>query len=453
MCVRRSPDPVVNVVGEVHGTSVQAGSIAKVEVHGPRPPVDWSAARGTSNLPVRNPRFTGRQELLARLSEELDSGAVALCGLGGVGKSQVALEHAHRGLDRYAVRWWVRAGDRGSLISDLVALADALGLDISHERAVALLLVELGKHDDWLLVLDNAENPDVAQDIPFPAGGHVVVTSRARSWAGSARVVTVAEMAHDEAVALLDGGPAAAELSEALGFLPLALAQARAYLDIHGCSVSRYLDLYEQASAEVLRTGPKPAGYPHTVATTWLLHFRALSPAAVALLELTSVLAPDSIPLTLLLDAPDELPAVLRSAVATPVAREGVVGELVATSLFTRVDDDAVRVHRLVQEVTRSRLTAKQQAVWTSSAVRTLFGLLPDVPGLPEHWRRMAEIGPHARALGARTPPTAREAKRCAVLLSGVGMHLSSRGEPRAALELFERALPMFSGRDEGPPE
>jgi hypothetical protein len=221
------------------------------------------------------------------------------------------------------------------------------------------------------------------------------------------------------------------------------LAQARAYLDVHGCSVSRYRDLYEQASAEVLRTGPKPAGYPNTVATTWLLHFRALSQAAVVLLELTSVLVPDSIPLALLLGASDELPAVLRSAVATPVA----------TSLFTRVDDDAVRVHRLVQEVTRSRLTAKQQAVWTSSAVRTLFGLLPDVPGLPEHWWRMAEIGPHARALGARTPPTAREARRCAVLLSGVGMHLSSRGEPRAALELFERVLPMFSGRDEGPTE
>ncbi|GLZ32402.1 hypothetical protein Lesp02_45900 [Lentzea sp. NBRC 105346] len=395
-------------------------------MHNAPPPVDWT---GTSNLPARNPRFTGRVDLLAEL-DRLD-GPVVLRGLGGVGKSQLALEHAHGG--EFTVRWWVRAANESTLTADLVALADALGFDITHERVVARLLVELGKRDDWLLVLDNAEDPELLTR--FPSTGRVVITTRNRGISGV--TVDVPEMTHGEAVAFLDEAPDAAELAEVLGHLPLALAQARAYVDVHGCSIRRYLDLYAEASAELLKIGPKPVGYPHTVATTWLLHFRALSKAAVGVLELTAFLAPDSIPLGLLLHVlPKE-----------EVARESVIGELVATSLLARADDHHVRVHRLVQEVTRSRLTAKERAKRLSHTVRFLGGLLPDAPAMPENWPLMAAIGPHAQAAALHVKTTSRDAKLAGLLLSGVGMHLRSRGEPAAAVELFERAMSLHDGR------
>lgn len=423
-------DGSTNSVRDVYGNLAQVGQVV---LPSSSRPVDWAAARGLSNLPPRNPDFIGRDALLEALGADQ---VVAACGLGGVGKSQLALEYAHRG--EYAVRWWVRAADENTLGVDLAALAEALGVEASDEHLVTVLTAELAKHDDWLLVFDNAADPEILSRC-LPGGGQVVITTRSRNWSGLARVLDVGEMTADEAALFLG-----ADAGELLGGLPLALAQARAYTETHGCSPAKYLDLYRQASEQLLRVGPKPVGYPETVATTWSLHFEAMSPAAVALLRFTSFLAPDSIPLDLLLDAGEYLPAVLRDATREPLGRENVIGEVVATSLFTRLDDDSVRVHRLVQEVTRAGLTAKEQAIWLSVAADLLRELVPENPSLPENWDRTGRLAPHARSIGLQVKPTQRAAPSAGHLLVTAANLLSNRDDPEASLELYERALPMF---------
>ncbi|SER21377.1 FxSxx-COOH system tetratricopeptide repeat protein [Actinokineospora terrae] len=444
---------LVNFASHASGITVQARNIDNLSFGGRSTSVDWSAAKGVHNLPVRNPEFTGQHKWFAELEARLPVAAIR--GLGGVGKSQLALEYAHRGREKYAVRWWLRAEDDQTLMSDLMSLAFALGLDTSLEQqqVLASLSAELSRHHDWLLVLDNATGPEALARIPSSERGHVLVTTRYRNWAGVARPIDVTEMSTEDAVAFFATTPdnATVELVHLLGRLPLALAQARSYTEVHSCSVTRYLELYRNAAQELLRLGPRPAGYPDTVATTWLLHFQVLSPVAKALLDFIAFLAPDSIPLDLLFSASDHLPRTLREVAADPLNRENALGELIATSLLSRTRDDVVRVHRLVQQVTRDRLTPKEQATWRSSAVSALAGLVPHGPGHPESWPEMERLDPHIRTVASDVKPTQRIAPHVGQLLFAIGLSLSRRGERTTAIQIFTQALPMFQRAGSGP--
>ena len=263
----------------------------------------------------------------------------------------------------------------------MVELGRALGLDVDTqpERAITAVRVLLGTLEDWLLVFDNVSDVEVIREL-LPAGnGHVLITSRVRHWTGVAVACLLEELPSDEASYYLRtstgcDAPEIAEVACELGYLPLALAQAAGYVTVHGCSVGRYLELYRAAAQRILQQGPRPHGYPATVATTWLLHFESFSGPAIDVLRLIAFLAPDAIPLRLLLDAApaDRLPEGLRRAVSDPLTREAAIGELVNASLLDRLDDDTVRIHVLVQEVTRAQLPKKEAAIWTSRVIESL---------------------------------------------------------------------------------
>ena len=268
-----------------------------------------------SNLPPRNPTFTGRDGLLSRLHQRLTARgartdgpvavlAGALYGLGGVGKSQLALEYAHRYGADYDLIWWIPSENPLTIPVMLARLARRLGLALQgdQEELAGVALDALRVRDRWLLVFDNAEQPDeLARWRPAGDGGHLLVTSRNPAWSALAQPIQVDVFDRPEAVALLlrrtaDQDQAAAnELAEQLGDLPLALEQAAAYLDQTGMPLVAYLIAYQRRREQLLAMG-RPVAYEGQVDTTWQLTIDQLAPVGIELLRLCAFLAPEAIP-------------------------------------------------------------------------------------------------------------------------------------------------------------
>jgi hypothetical protein len=150
--------------------------------------------RWTIPAPVRS--FTGRADLLHALREQLTrEGAAALIpttavyGIGGVGKTQLALAYAHRYRNDYDLGWWIPADTALSITTGLADLAIALGMPARMlPRELASRAREiLAAQAKWLLVFDNAGDPtDVASFLPATGNGHVLITSRSPAWQGIA---------------------------------------------------------------------------------------------------------------------------------------------------------------------------------------------------------------------------------------------------------------------------
>jgi DNA-binding SARP family transcriptional activator len=315
-----------------------------------------------TNLPPRNRSFVGREDVLSLVGSVLDDDArrpraVALVGLAGVGKTELALELAHRRLRSRTgrVAWWIAAEDPAGTATGLADLAAALGI-VAFERGEdthAALWAELDRAPGWVLVFDNADDPALLEPfLPAARHGDIVITSRNPAWRRLARPVTVAPLERTESVSYVVSrtGDAAAEadtLAEQLGDLPLALEQACAYIEQTGMSVPDYVELFRERRESLLLRDPLDSG--PTVATTWGLAFDRLhqrSPKAAGLLEAMAFLAPDAVTVATLRRLgmfTDELD--LQDALA----------ELLRLSLVDR-DSGIVRVHRLVQDVVRARM-------------------------------------------------------------------------------------------------
>ena len=289
--------------------------------------------------PVRS--FTGREDQLAALHTQLTGqGAAtlvptaALTGMGGVGKTQLALAYAQRYRADYQLGWWVPAETELGIVTALADLGVVLGLpaDLPPAELAAGARDGLGERSEWLVIFDNAPDPAaVAEFLPGAGGGHVLVTSRNSAWQGIADPVPVDLLPLGSAVELLlrrTGDldeQAAAQLAEALDRLPLALEQAAAYAATERLRLARYLELFKERHAELLALG-RPLAYQGTVDATFTLaldQLRAANPAAGQLLELCALLAPDEIPLPLLFSEPRLLPEPLAAAVADPGAAGG----------------------------------------------------------------------------------------------------------------------------------
>jgi tetratricopeptide (TPR) repeat protein len=412
-----------------------------------------------SNLPSRNPNFTGRGELLDQLAEQLQAGraaaviqARAVYGLGGVGKTQLAIEYVHRHQADYDLVWWVTADQSLAIPGQLVSLARRLGIPEQAEQAETIygLWEELGRRDRWLLVFDNAE---AVQDLrPYwpPAGsGQVLVTSRNPAWGGLAVPLPVEVLPRHQAVAFLTrriGGShdpqALGMLAEALGDLPLALEQAAAYLEETGTPVGEYVALLRDRAPDLFALG-RPATSEQTIATIWtvaLERIRATTPLGMDLLGLCAFLSPDDLPRELLTDHPDALPEPLAVAVRDRLAFQQALGALRRYSLVV-VTGDAIGMHRLVQAVVRHSLNSDDQQHWAATAVGLVLAAFPGRSEDVRVWPVAARLLPHvlatidhADAVGADPTSTAR-------LLHEAGRYLWGRAEHVQARMLHERAL------------
>jgi tetratricopeptide (TPR) repeat protein len=416
------------------------------------------------NVYRRNPNLTGRDALLASLHDALVSDhpaarRQAICGLGGVGKTQLAVEYAYRYASAYTLVWWVRADDAATLAADFAGLAtelDPARLGLSemgtiHQPAVVDAVRRWLEHNrNWLLIFDNARQPtDLRDYLPQRETGHVLITSRNRVWGNTAQFFGIKELEAEDAAEFLlrrtgqGDAEAARVLASELGQLPLALEQAGAYMEASGSSLAGYLQLFRTRQAQVLRRADPPADYPATVATAWELAFqevRAASSEAADLLNLCAFLASEDIPHDLLSRGSQQLPEALSRIVSDAWLWNEAMKAVRQYSLLELVDD-ALRVHRLVQAVARDRLEPEARRDWAQVTVRIVKCAFPFDGDDVRTWPPCVRLLPHALAAAGHAEALAVDLVLSGALLKQVGLYLRARAHYSEARKALERTL------------
>jgi tetratricopeptide (TPR) repeat protein len=388
-----------------------------------------------------------------------------------VGKTTLAVEYAYRHRSQFDTVWWVRAEQPVTLLGDLAELGAAVGLaeagQPDQQLAVAGVRRWLADHDRWLLILDNAGAPEGPSGLRAPLGrlvdllpqvihGQVLVTSRDARWEHHATLAELQVFRPEEAVAFLltrsgsSDQATAAKVAQLLGFLPLALEQAGAYVRETQISLGAYQARLQRSPLAVLRRGaPRDRDPADTVATTWQLSLEQVSavPGATALLELCAFLAPDDIPRTLLerLSGLAELPAGL-AVLADAMALDEAIGGLRRFGLL-KASPEVVAVHRLVQQVIRDRLDPERRHRLVAVALRLLQAAFPNAHDDPDAWPAYAELLPHALTATDHASSVAADPDATARLLNQAGSYPWGRIELWQRRQLLERALAIREAR------
>jgi len=374
-------------------------------------------------VPTRNASFTGRNEVLEKLHDQLIGKStavvlpVALHGQGGVGKTQVAQEYAHRFMADYDLVWWVPSEQRDLINPSLAELAPQLGVrpaDSTAETAEAVReALRRGRpFDRWLLIFDNVEEPGEVSDF-FPGGpGHVIVTSRNTAWSELAEPVAVDVFSRTESLDYLQRRVQSLSVDEAimvaqeLGDLPLAIEQAAAWLAATGMAAADYVHQIRERFAATMELSQPGNNYPTSVAVTYQLSFERLksqSPAAARLLELCACFAPDPISLTLL--SSDEMVKSLTPYDKRLRAARTVLGLLITditrfslAKVDREITSNSIQVHRLVQRAIREQMQPDAYREETMHEVhKVLAGARPRQGDTddPVNWARYDLIWPH----------------------------------------------------------
>ncbi|MFF4475283.1 FxSxx-COOH system tetratricopeptide repeat protein [Streptomyces sp. NPDC001599] len=472
---------------DVHGLDETAATAALLEaVHGPVPPTGPVGFPGAAsadtptpadaqrprlpssvglpevwNVRRRNPDFSGREAVMGQLRTGLLSGrqavVQALHGMGGIGKTQIALEYAHRFASQYDLVWWVDAEQADQLPVRYTELADRLGMaksDAGSEPNARALLQHLRTRHRWLLVLDNAEHPDQIEPWLPEGPGHVLITSRNPDWHGIAHQSDLDVFTRTDSLAYLKGRISgmttehADLLAQDLGDLPLALAQASGVLR-SGMTLDRYRRLLTTDTARLLhesdvRDHPAPLAATVNIAVTRLVDDGHAD--ATALLRLGAFLGPEPIPTAWLEAARPQLatipgdpddPMWLRNALQ-PLGRFGLA----------RTDYDAFQIHRLTQAILRTQTGPDPVAAIRDDVTAVLAAVDPGDPQSPADWPAWASLTAHLTAPHVTTALANQAALRAT--FSKAAHFLICSGLPRAAHDL-SAALHQAWSTDLGP--
>ncbi len=419
------------------------------------------------NVPYRrNKFFTGREDVFTLLHHSLQADNAAaltqpqgISGLGGIGKTQIALEYAYRYHADYQGVLWVRADSHSVLVSEFVTIAQLLNLPEKDERdqnrVVQAVMHWLRSNTAWLLIFDNADDGAVVSEfLPTAHRGHILLTTRSRAMRQIAQPVEVEKMQPEVGALFLlrrasllplqthpdpvadDDHKLAKEISQLMDGLPLALDQAGAYVKEMSCSLSDYLDLYRKHSADLLKVrGSLDADYPQSVATTWSLSFEIVTranPASAELLHLCAFLHPDAIPEEIITDGAANLGFILHPTAADPLQLDHALKEILRFSLLHREPDTrTLTIHRLVQEVLKDSMDADRQREW---AERTVCAVNDAFPGVEfTTWPRCQRCILHAQKGATLIQQWNMEFPEATRLLNQTAYYLEERSQYQEA--------------------
>lgn len=427
------------------------------------PPASSGGPKIWGGVPMRNVHFTGREDVLARLRQDLttDKGALvlyALKGLGGIGKTQTATEYAHRFMDDYDVVWWIPGGGKDPLTvrSSLISLAARLGIagtggDLAGSTAVPELLDALRRGEPyrrWLLVYDNVDEPDAIAPL-LPSGpGHVLITSRDDRWRHGVHTMDIDVFERAESVAFLrrriDGitEADADRVAEEVGDLPLALEQAAALMTEAGLSADDFIRQLPQHLGEDFR----PVGYPMSVDTVWSMSVARLqvqSPDAVELLSRCAHLGPTPIPLALFTEGRQVLDGPFGRILDDPARFQRALRSLGRFSL-ARVETvhRTMTIHRLVQRTQRRAADPETAERHRRDVHLLLSARVPSDPDNIDNWPIFSRLLGHVVGSGAQTSDVPLVRQMCV----NVAYYLVRRGDYDGARRFVTEALDHWTG-------
>jgi len=329
----------------------------------------------------RNDCFTGRDDTLEAICAGFDSGDTisltqSITGLGGLGKTQTALEYVYRYAYKYDCIWWVGADTDTNVMTAYRAFAykkcPAVQAEDNDERITDAVLDWLNQNSKWLFVYDNADK--VAGNtrwLPKNQNGHILITTRNRQdYIG--KKLDIELFTEPEAVTFLarrtelDGGEdVSLKLAKRLGCFPLALEQAAAYIKTNQGSYKKYLDLLEKYGLAPLEKTKGVIGYELSVAATWQISIDKIleednGEAAQQLLNLCAYFAPEGIAPVMFGENAELLPSPLKEALSNDMDSDEVWSALTKYSLLEKDDSQNYSMHRLLQEVVRNNLHGDQ---------------------------------------------------------------------------------------------
>ena len=359
----------------------------------------------------RNPFFTGRDQLIQTIRERfVSSGASlfpqiqALCGLGGIGKTQIAIEYACRYRDAYQFVLWVKAA-RSTLLADFVTLADLLNLPEKDQKDQGILVASIKRwlvsHDRWLFVFDNVDDIERVYDLlPAELKGHVLLTTRIYALGTFANRVDVEKMSAEEGALLLlrrakmvngssheqinaEEMTNAKVLVDLLDGLPLALDQAGAYIEETACTVINYVSAYQSRQSFLLNRRGSPAlDHPDSVVTTFSLSFeqvQQVNPLAADLLRLCAFLDPDVIHEEIIRECTQTLGVPQETEVVDDQIRsDEALSVLLRFSMIRRSSKTkTLTIHRLVQVTIQGAMNKETRHTWIERATQIVCQAFP----------------------------------------------------------------------------
>jgi tetratricopeptide (TPR) repeat protein len=377
------------------------------------------------NIPTRNVNFTGRDKDLRQLRDELRTRRMAVFqpltihGLGGVGKTQVALEYAHRFRADYDIIWWMDCGQAQYVDASLADLGQRLheefGVSVPEEggisevcRQVLQTLSEGLPDKRWLLIYDNAEDVEQLTTLLPGGGGHVLITSQNKQWQDMGTSLEVEKFRPADSVSHLRRRlhgiteADASRIARVLQDIPLGVAAAGALLAVTGLSVDEYLERLERQETPTYPSSHPLKAYPPEVAKAWNLSLDELetrSAAAARLVGICSVMAPE---VSLDLINSQDMAETLRTLDPT-ISEQAMIARLtrqIDLLALIKVDNNRrqIQVHRVVQAIASDRMSDEETAAARRAVHRMLVDAKPegDVDD-PQTWRRYRVIWPHLR--------------------------------------------------------
>ncbi|KAK8143532.1 hypothetical protein G3M48_007092 [Beauveria asiatica] len=449
-------------------------------------PEDVSIAR-LPHFVVPFPRdsdFVPRPAIQTQIHEQLrgKTSRQALFGMGGFGKSQIAIEIAYDVHDSSPERsvFWIHGASRATLEQSYRSLADKLALPRRHDPKtnVLALVCDWLQRDDvapWLLILDNADKFDtffsqteefpIASYLPKRNNGKVLITSRnldvaERLTGGHKAIISIPEMESDEALLLLQekltsgyDTATAIDLVRCLDYIPLAVNQAAAYINRRRISIHDYMERFKEGDKKRISLLKHDGGdirrhdsVSNSVAITWQVTFNQIrqeSPDAARLLSLLSCFQPQNIPRSML-SGYRECQQRTEDDESDDETLETDLDVLFAYSLVRApAEPDLYEMHSLVQICTQAWLSGLGQvARWEALFLQLASQHFPD--GRFDTWHQCQLLLPHIERLLEKPPADETRRLDWGFLLMNVSRYLTQKGDYNTAVDFARQSAEIL---------